>query len=72
MLLSLHNIREMGNIGAHMKEDVNIIIDVRPEEAQALIEIIEVLFGEAYIMKEKRKQHIEKLNNTAKMKKQKE
>ncbi|RYW88259.1 DUF4145 domain-containing protein [Legionella pneumophila] len=72
LLLSLHNIREIGNIGAHMKEDVNIIIDVRPEEAQALIDIIEVLFGETYIMKEKRKHHIEKLNNIAEMKKQKE
>lgn len=69
LLQSLHDIREIGNIGAHMKKDVNIIIDVKPEEAQALIDIIEVLFGETYIMKEKRKQHIEKLNNIAKKKK---
>ncbi len=26
----LHRIRKMGNIGAHMEEDVNLIIDVDP------------------------------------------
>lgn len=26
-------IREIGNVGAHMEKDVNIVIDVEPEEA---------------------------------------
>ncbi|HAT1776579.1 TPA: DUF4145 domain-containing protein [Legionella pneumophila] len=69
LLQSLHDIREIGNIGAHMKKDVNIIIDVKSEEAQALIDIIEVLFVETYITREKRKERIEKLNKIAKLKK---
>ncbi|WP_245527805.1 DUF4145 domain-containing protein [Commensalibacter intestini] len=42
-------IREIGNIGAHMEKDVNVIIDVDPNEVQMLIELIENLFEEWYI-----------------------
>ena len=32
--------RSIGNIGAHMEKDVNLIIDVEPEEASELIKLI--------------------------------
>jgi uncharacterized protein DUF4145 len=48
-------VRKIGNIGAHMEKDINLIIDVEPEEAQLLIELIETLFDEWYIEREKRK-----------------
>jgi Domain of unknown function (DUF4145) len=42
-------VRQIGNIGAHMEKDVNVIVDVEPEEAQLLIELIETLFEDWYI-----------------------
>jgi hypothetical protein len=42
-------VREIGNIGAHMEKDVNLIVDVDPEEAQLLIGLIETLFENWYI-----------------------
>lgn len=42
-------VRQIGNIGAHMEQDVNLIVDVEPEEAQLLIDLIETLFASWYI-----------------------
>ena len=47
-------VRSIGNIGAHMERDINEIIDVDPGEAQALIELVEMLFDEWYSAREKR------------------
>lgn len=47
-------LRSMGNIGAHMKQDVSIIVDVEPEEAELLIEFIEGLFKDWYIARHDR------------------
>ncbi len=33
----LHSLRELGNIGAHMEQDVNLIVDIDPNEARQLI-----------------------------------
>jgi hypothetical protein len=42
-------VREIGNIGAHMEKDVNIIIDVKPIEAEKLIWLVEFLIERWYI-----------------------
>lgn len=42
-------LRKIGNIGAHMESDINLIVDVEPEEAEALIKLIELLIKEWYI-----------------------
>jgi len=42
-------VRKVGNIGAHMEKDVNIIIDVKPPEASLLIGLIETLMQDWYI-----------------------
>lgn len=42
-------LRKVGNIGAHMESDINFIVDVEPEEAQALIKLIELLIDKWYI-----------------------
>jgi len=47
--IAIDGIRKIGNIGAHMEEDVNIIVDVEPEEANKLIKLIELLIEEWYI-----------------------
>lgn len=41
--------RELGNIGAHMEQDVNMIIDISSDEAHALVKLIELLIKEWYI-----------------------
>jgi hypothetical protein len=45
----LHAVRKIGNIGAHMEKDVNLIIDVEPDEADKLIKLNEYLVDEWYV-----------------------
>ena len=42
-------VRSIGNIGAHMEQDVNLIVDVDEGEAEKLISLIELLFKSWYI-----------------------
>src|SRR5579859_8042170 len=42
-------VRNIGNIGAHMETDINVIVDVDPEEAEKLIELIEILIQNWYV-----------------------
>lgn len=51
-------VRSIGNIGAHMEKDINLVIDVDPDEAQTLIRLIEVLFEEWYIRRKQREEHL--------------
>lgn len=46
---AIEALRKIGNISAHMKKDVNLIIDVEPSEAKLLISLIESLIREWYI-----------------------
>lgn len=48
-------IRSIGNIGAHMEKDINLIVDVEPEEAELLIKLIETLINDWYVVRENRK-----------------
>jgi len=59
---AIDGIRQIGNIGAHMEKDVNIITDVDPDEADLLIELIEDMFEMLYVARENRKQRLSKLN----------
>ncbi|MBT3808397.1 MAG: DUF4145 domain-containing protein [Rhodospirillaceae bacterium] len=51
-------VRHVGNIGAHMQRDINLIIPVEPEEAELLIQLIETLFGEWYVAKHQRSERM--------------
>ena len=62
-------VRQIGNIGAHMEKDINEIIDVEPEEAQLLIELIEALIKDWYIARFKRQEHLAKIVAAAQSKK---
>lgn len=48
-------LRKLGNIGAHMERDIDVIVDVDPDEAELLIGLIETLLAEWYIAREERK-----------------
>lgn len=52
----LNSLRQLGNIGAHMEKDTNLIVDIDPDEAEKLIKLIELLMKEWYISREERKQ----------------
>lgn len=52
---AIEAVRKLGNIGAHMEKDINIIVDVDPEEAMLLIGLVETLMREWYVAREQRK-----------------
>ena len=54
-------VRSVGNIGAHMEKDINVIVDVEPEEAQLLIGLIEILFKDWYVARHDREVHLNEI-----------
>ena len=54
--LEIDALRTLGNIGAHMEKDINVIVDVEPEEAALLIQLIENLLTEWYIRRQEREE----------------
>jgi len=58
-------VRRVGNIGAHMEQDVNVIVDVEPEEAELLTSLIEQLFREWYVWRHQRQQKLGQLKAIA-------
>ena len=54
-------VRKIGNIGAHMEKDINIIVDVDPNEAQTLIELIELLVKDWYIVRHERAERLKSI-----------
>jgi hypothetical protein len=67
---AIDHVRQIGNIGAHMEADINVIVDVDPDEAQVLIELAELLFDEWYVSREQRTQRLAQLGLIAADKKQ--
>lgn len=45
----IDGVRRIGNIGAHMEKDINLIVDIEPDEAQKLIKLIEILLTQWYV-----------------------
>lgn len=45
----LDALRKLGNIGAHPEKDVNLIVDIEPNEAHMLLKFIELLMQKWYI-----------------------
>jgi len=65
---AIDSTRSIGNIGAHMEKDINVIIDVDPEEANRLIWLIEYLIEQWYIGDHEKKEKLKTLNKIAKEK----
>ena len=66
---AIDHVRGVGNIGAHMEKDIDHIVPVDPGEAQALIELVEMLFEEWYVARETRLGRLAKIANIAANKK---
>lgn len=52
----IDGVRRIGNIGAHMEKDINLIVDIEPEEAQKLLKLIEHLLEQWYINRHEQEQ----------------
>jgi hypothetical protein len=64
-------VRQLGNIGAHFEQDINVIVEVEPEEATALIGLVELLFQEWYVAKYQRQQRLAGVRSIAEGKREK-
>lgn len=62
-------VRTIGNIGAHMEKDINTIIEVDPDEAALLIELIETLIKDWYITRHHRQERLARIKAVAASKK---
>lgn len=55
---AIDKVRGVGNIGAHMEKDINVIVDVEPQEAAMLIGLIEMLIEDWYVNRYEREQRL--------------
>jgi len=62
-------LRELGNIGAHPEKDIDVIIDVEPDEAAALINLVELFIEETYVADFERQKRLDKITTAAAEKK---
>jgi hypothetical protein len=67
---SIDALRHLGNIGAHMEKDINLIVDVDESEAQLLLELIETLIEDWYVARHDRQARNQTLQNVLAQKKQ--
>lgn len=62
---AIESLRKIGNIGAHMERDIDLIVDVDPQEAELLIDLIETVLRDWYITREERKARMSALVSAA-------
>lgn len=55
---AIDGVRKIGNIGAHMEQDINLIVEVDPGEAGVLIRLIETLITDWYVARHEREQRM--------------
>ena len=62
---AIEAVRKVGNIGAHMEKDINVIVDVEPNEAELLVGLIEFLIKDWYVARDNKTQHLNKIIGVA-------
>ena len=62
---AIDHVRGIGNIGAHMEKDINVIVEIDPNEADILIDLLEVLFREWYVARHQRQERFAALKQLA-------
>lgn len=58
---AIDSVRKVGNIGAHMEKDIDVIVDVSPDEANLLIEMIEMLIEDWYIARHQKVERLKRI-----------
>jgi hypothetical protein len=69
LVQATHAVRDVGNIGAHMSKDINVIVPVEPGEAEALLGLIELLLDETYVARKTREESVNAVMRVAAEKK---
>ncbi|HDC4289510.1 TPA: DUF4145 domain-containing protein [Enterobacter cloacae] len=59
------DVKSIGNIGAHMEKDINLIIDVSVDEAELLIEMVEMLLDDWYVARHEKHQKLQRIKDIA-------
>ena len=67
---AIDHVRTVGNIGAHMEKEIDLIVPVDPQEAHALIELIEMLFEEWYVARDSRQKKLATISKIGEAKNQ--
>src|SRR5262249_4037555 len=62
---ALHAVRKVGNIGAHMKQETDRIVEIEEGEAEKLRGLISYLSREWYQLPRERRAHLESLKQLA-------
>jgi hypothetical protein len=65
---AIDSVRKIGNIGAHMEADINVIVDVDPGEADLLVDLIETLFSDWYVARSNKQKRLARIKNAAEQK----
>ncbi len=68
---AIDGLRSIGNIGAHMEKDVNLIVDICSSEALQLKKLIELLLEKWYIARHEEEQLYEDIVGLAEIKEEK-
>ena len=55
---AIHGVRTVGNIGAHMEKDIDLIVEVDEEEAGLLIGLVEILVEDWYVDRHNKQQRL--------------
>jgi len=55
---AIESVRKLGNIGAHMEKDIDVIVDVDSDEATLLIGLVETLLKEWYVARAEREKRM--------------
>lgn len=58
---AIDSVRRIGNIGAHMGDDANKLVDTDPDEADLLLDLIEIVIEDWYIARHEREKHLESI-----------
>lgn len=66
---AIDTVRNVGNIGAHMEKDINVIVPVDEGEAELLIKLIETLVNECYVARDKRQHRLAQIKALGEAKK---
>lgn len=67
----MDSLRKLGNIGAHMEKDINLIVDIDSDEAEKLLKLIEHLIEKWYIDRHETQSLFDEIIQTADQKEQK-
>lgn len=65
---AIDSVRSVGNIGAHMEKDIDLIIEVDSKEAKLLIELIEQLIDDWYVERHEKEHRLKNIKEMAEIK----